>query len=101
MNAEKQPPTLETLRAVRQEILALADRYGAYDVRVFGSVARGEATTDSDVDLVANFREHSLLDRIALMRELSTLLGVKVDVMQEKALKPHIKPDALRDAVPL
>jgi len=50
-----QPPTLAMLRARRGEILALADQYGAYNVRVFGSVARGEATPTSDVDLLVNF----------------------------------------------
>jgi hypothetical protein len=97
----KPVPTLETLRAHRDEIMALAERYGAYNLRVFGSVARGEATSESDVDLLANFSEHSLLDRIALMRELSNLLNVRVEVIQEKVLKPHVKPQALKDATPL
>lgn len=101
MNTTKRTPTLDMLRAHRDEILALAARYGAYNLRVFGSVSRGEATPDSDVDLLANFREHSLLDRIALMRELSNLLDVRVEVIQEKALKPHVKPQALKDATPL
>lgn len=48
----KSPPTLEELYTRREEILALADRYGAYNVRVFGSVARGDAISDSDVDLL-------------------------------------------------
>lgn len=99
--SDKTTPTLQAIRARREEILALAERYGAYNLRVFGSVARGEADAESDVDLLANFREHSLLDRIALMRELSDLLAVKVEVIQEKALKPHVKPQALKDAVPL
>jgi predicted nucleotidyltransferase len=64
-------------------------------------VARGEATPDSDVDFLAHFHEHSLLDRLALIRELSELLGVRVEVVQEKSLKPHVKPQALKDAVPL
>lgn len=93
--------TLEDLRARRDEILALAERYGAYNVRVFGSVARGDAVPGSDVDLLVNFREHSLLDRIALMRELSALLAARVEVVQEKMLKPHVKLQALRDAVAL
>lgn len=99
--SQKQIPTLDTIRAHRDEIHALAQRFGAYNLRVFGSVARGDATSESDVDLIANFREHSLLDRIALMRELSDLLALRVEVIQEKALKPHIKPQALKDAVPL
>jgi predicted nucleotidyltransferase len=68
-------------------------------VRVFGSVARGDAHPDSDVDFLVNFHEHSLLDRIALMRELSELLARRVEVVQEKTLKPHVKPQALKEAV--
>ena len=98
---QKKIPSLEELRVHRRDILILAEKYGAYNIRVFGSVARGEATPNSDIDLLADFREHSLLDRIALMRELSDLLQVKVEVIQEKALKSHIKPQALKDAVPL
>jgi predicted nucleotidyltransferase len=97
----KTAPTLAGLRARRDAILALAARYGAYNVRVFGSVARGDATPDSDIDLLVNFRQHSLLDRIALMRELSTLLDTPVDIVQEKALKTHVRPQALREAVAL
>ena len=94
-------PTLADLRARRDEILALAARYGASNVRVFGSVARGDATPDSDIDLLVNFGKHSLLDRIALMRELGDLLGVSVDVVQEKTLKAHVRPQALREAISL
>lgn len=100
-NSTEQAPTLEGLRERRDEILALAEQYGAYNLRVFGSVARGEAGPGSDVDLLANFREHSLLDRITLMRKLSELLAMRVEVIQEKALKPHVRPQALREAVPL
>lgn len=99
--SKKKIPTLEELRKNRHDILALAEKYGAYNIRVFGSVARGEANSNSDIDLLADFREHSLLDRIALMRELSDLLQIKVEVIQEKALKSHIKPQALKDAITL
>ena len=57
----KTAPTLASLRARRDEILALAARYGAHNVRVFGSVARGEATPDSDVDLLVDFRDGATL----------------------------------------
>jgi predicted nucleotidyltransferase len=97
----KVPPTLAYLRAMRDDILALAHAHGAYDVRVFGSVARGEATSNSDVDLLANFHPHSLLQRIALMRELSELVGYRVEVIQEKSLKAFVKPNVLKDAIPL
>lgn len=99
--SKKKIPSLEELHRNRHAILSLAEKYGAYNIRVFGSVARGEANANSDIDLLADFQEHSLLERIALMRELSELLEVKVEVIQEKALKSHIKPQALKDAVPL
>lgn len=98
----KNPPTLALLRSYRQPIVALAERYGAHNLRVFGSVARGEADADSDIDLLVDFfKDHSLLDRIALIQELSDLLSFKVDVVQEKMLKPRIKPHVLKDAIPL
>ncbi|MFQ3645978.1 MAG: nucleotidyltransferase family protein [Anaerolineae bacterium] len=102
MNPSRQnPPTLAELRAKRHEILALAERYGAYDVRVFGSVARGNAEVDSDVDILVQFHAHSLLDRIGLQRQLSDLLACHVDVVTEKMMKPHVRTMALRDAVRL
>lgn len=100
-NSQKSPPTLEYLRQHREQILALAEQYGAYNVRVFGSVARGDATPDSDVDLLVNFTAHSLLDRLALKRQLAELLGVEIDVVQEKMLREHVKPRVLKDVIPL
>lgn len=92
-------PTLDYLRSQREAIFAVLQRYGASEVRVFGSVARGTANVNSDVDLLVCLGRHSLLQRIALMRELSAILGVRVDVVQEKMLKPHIKAQALKEAV--
>lgn len=61
------PPTLAELRARREEIVRLANRYGAFNVRVFGSVARGEANTDSDIDLLISAREGvSMFDLVGL-----------------------------------
>lgn len=98
----KKPPSLEFLYAHRDKIIALAERYGAHNLRVFGSVARGEAHSESDIDLLVDFfKDHSLLDRIALIQALSDLLAFKVDVVQEKMLKPRIKPQVLKDAIPL
>jgi predicted nucleotidyltransferase len=92
-------PSLAYLRTQREAIFAILERYGASEVRVFGRVARGTANTDSDVDLLVCLGQHSLLQRIALMRELSELLDVRVDVVQEKMLKPHVKAQALKEAV--
>lgn len=82
MNQVRQPLTLESLRARRDEILALAQRHGADNVRVFGSVARGEATPESDVDFIVDFETGaSLVDQSGLRLDLIELLNVNVDVV--------------------
>jgi len=83
----------------REAVLALAARYGATRVRVFGSVARGEATPQSDVDfLVAKTSAWSLLDRVRFQQDLERLLGRAVDVVTEQALHPRIREQVLREA---
>lgn len=95
-------PTLEALRARRDEIIALAERYGAYNLRVFGSVARGDATAESDVDLLVSYREGvSLLDVVAFWQDVQDLLQCKVDVVDDRAIKPRLRSKILRDMVPL
>jgi predicted nucleotidyltransferase len=95
--------TLETLlRAKRDEILQICAKYGARNVRVFGSVARGEADEQSDIDLLVEFEPNrSLLDHAGLWVELQELLGVKVDVVSERGLKPRIRQRVLQEAIPL
>lgn len=97
----KTPPSLEELRARREEILALAERYGAHNVRVFGSVARGEAGPESDIDLLVDFDAHTMTQRVMLIQELADLLGYRVDVVSEKSLRSHLRPNVLKDAVSL
>ena len=83
----------------REEILATARKHGAYNVRVFGSVARGEARPDSDIDfLVSLDAGRSLIDLARLLRELQSLLGRNVDVVTEAGLRPRIRPQVLREA---
>lgn len=66
----------------RDEIIAVAKRYGASDIRLFGSLARGDANEDSDVDLIVRFEPgRSLFDHGGLIADLEELLGVKVDVV--------------------
>jgi len=90
------------LQEKRAEILAVAAKYGAYNVRLFGSVARGEADADSDVDLLVELEPHrSLLDLGGLLMELQALLGCSVDVVTEKGLRKRIRDRVLREAVPL
>ncbi len=92
----------EILKAYREEILRIAAKYGAYNVRVFGSVARGEARPDSDVDLLVELEpQRTLLDQIALMQSLSELLGRKVDVTEPETLHESIRDKVLREAVVL
>jgi predicted nucleotidyltransferase len=90
------------LKIRRKEILALAARNGAVNVRVFGSVARGDNRPDSDVDFLVNLEKgRSLLDLARFLRELHTLLGMNVDVVTEAGLRSRIKNQVLQEARPL
>ena len=90
------------LQKHRSELLAIAERYGARDVRIFGSVARGEDTAESDVDLLVRFEKAAtLLDQGRLIAELERLLGREVDVVSESGLKPRIRERVLAEARPL
>jgi predicted nucleotidyltransferase len=95
-----------TLRTLREEkraaILDLAKHYGAANVRVFGSVARGEATPESDVDLLVEWEPgRSLLDHAGLVLDLQDLLGAPVEVGTEKSLHWYVRDRILAEAVPL
>ncbi len=93
---------LDELRKRREEILRVAAAHGARDVRVIGSVARGEADSESDVDFLVDLEEgRSLLDHAALYLDLEKLLGCKVDVATERGLKERIRERVMREAVPL
>ena len=86
----------------REEILRIAVRYGARRVRVFGSTARGEAGSESDIDLLVDLEpDRSLLDLGGMLMELQALLGCRVDLATEQSLKPRIRERAVQDAVPL
>jgi hypothetical protein len=92
----------ELLRTKRNEILRIAARHGARNVRVFGSVARGEADERSDIDFLVEMDEgRSLLDVGGLLMELRALLGREVDVVTERGLKPRIRERVMQDALPL
>jgi len=92
----------ELLRTKRNEILSIAARHGACNVRVFGSVARGEADERSDIDFLVEMEEgRSLLDVGGLLMELRALLGREVDVVTERGLKPRIRERVMQDALPL
>lgn len=86
----------------RQQILALATKYGAKNVRIFGSVARGEARSDSDIDFLVDMEPgRSLFDLGGFLYELQLLLDTDVDVVTEKGLRTRIREQVLREAIPL
>jgi predicted nucleotidyltransferase len=92
----------EDLKARRERIIGIAARHGARNVRVFGSVARGDAGPDSDVDfLVEMDADRSLLDHVGLVQDLEDHLGRKVDVVSDRALHWFIRDRVLAEAVPL
>ncbi|WP_017303230.1 nucleotidyltransferase family protein [Spirulina subsalsa] len=92
----------ERLQEKREEILTLAAQYGASNIRVFGSVARGEADADSDVDFLVEMQPgRSLLDMGGLLMELQELLGCRVDIITEKGLRPRIRQQVLAEAIRL
>jgi predicted nucleotidyltransferase len=92
----------ERLQEKRAEILRLCARYGAHNLRVFGSVARGEADARSDVDFLVEMEPgRSLFDLGGLQYELERLLDRPVDVVTERGLKARIRDRMLREAVPL
>src|SRR5271157_1728252 len=95
--------TLDTLRAERREaMLRLARQRGAHSLRVFGSVARGEANENSGLDLLVAWEPgRSLMDHAGLVEDLQDLLGVKVHVGTEKSLHWYVHDRILREASPL
>ena len=90
------------LKEKRADILRLAARHGAMNVRVFGSAARGQANARSDIDLLVELEPgRTLLDHIGLIQDLEDLLGCKVDVVTERGLHRLIRDDILKQAVRL
>ena len=94
--------TLDTLRREKKaEILRLADTYGGHNVRVFGSVARGDNGENSDVDFLVEFEKgRTLFDLIGLKLDLQDLLGAAVDVVTPNSLR-YIRERVLAEAQPL
>jgi hypothetical protein len=93
---------LQELQAKRDEILRIASRHSAKNVRVFGSVVRGEETDESDVDFLVDFDPgHTLFDRAGLLDDLQALLGRKVDVVTPAGIYWILKRRILKEARPL
>ena len=90
------------LRVKRDEILRICTKYGARNVRVFGSVARGDADEQSDVDFLVELEPgRTLFDLGGLQYDLEQLLECRVDVVTERGLKPRIRERVLQETVPL
>ena len=91
---------IETIRQERESILEIASQYHAKNVRLFGSVARGDEQADSDIDFLVDFQPGStLLDQVGLIDTLSSKLGRKVDVVSARALNRHLSRKILEEAV--
>lgn len=94
--------TLEQLREKREALIVLADRYNAENIRVFGSVARGEENENSDVDILVHFRQGaSLFDLMDLKEDTEQLLGLEVDIVSDRGLSPYLANRILDEARPL
>jgi uncharacterized protein len=90
----------ELVRNRRQDILQIAAHHGARNVRVFGSVARGESRPDSDIDFLVQLEPgRSLFDLGGLLIDLQSLLGVDVDVVTERGLRSRIRAEITREAI--
>ncbi len=93
---------IQELQTQRDEILSIATRHGAYNVRVFGSIAWGDASGHSDVDFLVELEEgRSLLDHAGLIVDLERLLGCPVDVIVEQGLRTRIRETVLAEATEL
>jgi predicted nucleotidyltransferase len=92
----------QLLKKKRDAVMALAAKHGAKNLRIFGSVARGESSPESDIDLLVKMEnDRSLLDLSALRLDLVDLLGVKVDVVSEDGLYWLLRRRILKEARPL
>jgi uncharacterized protein len=93
---------LPRLRDRREEILRYAAEHGARNVRVFGSMVRGDADAASDVDLLVEMEPgRSLLDLVGLWQDLENLLGTQVDVLSDGGVSPHLRERIFAEAVSL
>lgn len=96
----KHPITLATLRAKREEIIAIAEKHGAFNVRVFGSVAREATHSASDVDFLVSFHDGaSIFDQVGLWLDLQELLQCEIDLLTDHAQAGRITQVARKEAV--
>jgi predicted nucleotidyltransferase len=92
----------DKVKTLREDIARVAESHGASNVRIFGSVARRQSGTDSDLDILVDLAEdRSLLDHVAIQQELEALLGCSVHVVVAGGLSPHLESRILTEARPL
>jgi predicted nucleotidyltransferase len=102
LEAPRRAVTLDEVRAHREEIVRLGEQFGVRNIRVFGSVARGEATSDSDLDLLVDVeRGHGYVDMAGFALGVEDRLGVFTQVATPRGLKLRIRDRVLREAVAL
>ncbi|MCE2471941.1 MAG: nucleotidyltransferase domain-containing protein [Anaerolineae bacterium] len=90
---------LEDLRRLRDTILALAEKYRARQVSVFGSIVRGELQTESDVDFLVDFEpDYKLRDHIRLTQALQSLVGRRVEIVDRRSLREELRATIMDDA---
>lgn len=93
---------VKELLSHREQILQIASKYGASNIQLFGSVARQDNTSESDIDFLVELDTHrTLLDQIALIQDLEDLLGCQVDVVEPDCLHEAIRSQVLQEAIPL
>jgi hypothetical protein len=96
------PATIEQVYEKRDEILQIAAKHGAHNIRIFGSIARGDARPESDIDLLVEVGpETSSWFPAGLILDLEELLGRPVEVVTERGLSPYLREHVLREAKPL
>jgi predicted nucleotidyltransferase len=95
-------PLRDELHRQRDDILAIASRHGVSNLRLFGSVARGEERADSDIDLLVDLADdRGFDDYLGLIEELEKLFGRRVEVVIGRSLSPHFRPYIEAEAHPL
>jgi len=93
---------MKPLDKFRSQIHDITSRYGAYNIRLFGSISRGAATASSDLDLLIDLApDRDLLDLIGIKQEIEAVTGFKVDIVTEKGLSKHLRATILKEAKPL
>ncbi len=92
----------DLLQSHKKELLKVAAKHGAINIRIFGSVARGDSKEASDIDFLVRMEKgRSLLDLVALWQDFEGLLGKKIDIVTEGGMSPYLKDKINKEAVPL